>query len=378
MKPHARAARPAGIALMLSLVVVVLLTAFISEFFFSTGLELRSMQTFKDATQARNLAKLAFKAVQVGLLNDEVEFFATHRLLEAALNSGGAINWQEGLLLELRIEPQDGLFNLNELRNLRDNSDKDRVRWEMFRNTLKDISVRSEDTALDKEPLPESTVADLYAALVDWIDGGGNVDYAGASGGTGAEAATYQVADPEIRIKDGQLDRLSEIRLVRGVVESGIPWEDWRRNFAVLDKSTKLDLYPEKLNVNLATHEEIIIFLERRRFIADLEVAENDDSQEKLNAYADRAEEIADLLAPETGSRETLDVLSLDRLMKSLGGSINSKFARKIFSLKNEYYRIGLTTAMNEVDAHLEALVRVSRDAARVGSSAQVLYISLK
>ena len=267
------------------------------------------------------------------------------------------------MLLDLWIEPQDSLFNLNELRNLRDNSDKDRGRWEMVRKTLKDIPVRSEDASLDKQPLSESAMADLYAALVDWTDGGSNVDYLGASGGAGAEAATYQAGDPEIRIKDGRLDRLSEIRLVRGVVESGISWDDWKRNFAVLDKSTKLDLYPEKLNVNLASHEEIIRFLEIRRFDADLEVGENDDSQEKLNAYADRAGEVADLLAPESGTREIHDALSLETLMKSLGGSINSKFARKIFSLKNEIYRVELTTSMNEVDAHLEAL---AHEAARL------------
>ena len=45
-------AKPAGFALLMALVVVLLLSAFITEYFFNTGLELWSMQTFKDAAQA--------------------------------------------------------------------------------------------------------------------------------------------------------------------------------------------------------------------------------------------------------------------------------------------------------------------------------------
>ena len=213
---QARAAitrRPAGIALILALVVVMLLTAFMTEFFFSTGLELRSLRTFKDAAQARSLARLAFKAVQVGMLADELDFFANYRNLEKVLTHA-AIPWQEGLLVELKIIPQDGLFNLNELENLRDNTEPDRLRWNLFLNTLADLEVPSELAGLPQEPLAEQALGEIYAALVDWIDGGDNASYQGASGSVGAEQATYLSSEPEVQIKNGQLDRLSEIRLV--------------------------------------------------------------------------------------------------------------------------------------------------------------------
>ena len=77
--------RPAGIALILALVTVMLLTAYLSEFFFSTGLELRSMRTFKDAARARGMARLAFKAMQAGLMMDEVDFFSNLRDMEKLL-----------------------------------------------------------------------------------------------------------------------------------------------------------------------------------------------------------------------------------------------------------------------------------------------------
>ncbi|MCZ6628100.1 MAG: type II secretion system protein GspK [SAR324 cluster bacterium] len=368
--------RPAGIALMLSLVVVVLLTAFISEFFFATGLELRSMQTFKEAEQARGLARLAFKAAQMGLLNDEVNFFKNFKQLSDAL-SVSSVPWRDGLLVNLRIIPQDGLFNLNEL-DIRGGGDRDRVRWELFRNILVDMPMRGVDPALEDQSLPEERIADLYAALVDWVDGA-NTDYLGASGGSGAEADVYFSADPEISIKNQQLDRLSEIRLVRGVADSGLAWVDWERHFSALQKSTKSDLYPEKLNVNLATQDEIITYLQRRR-IEDFAFKSTTDRdlQKNINAYADQAAAIAELLVPEDegGNRLPYDKASLEQRLRGVVG-INFKIATQIFSFKNEYYRVQLTTSVNEVDAVLEALIHVPRDNFRIGQRVKVLFITL-
>ena len=40
-------ARPRGVAILMSLVVLMLLSMFMSELFFSTGLELRSMANYR-------------------------------------------------------------------------------------------------------------------------------------------------------------------------------------------------------------------------------------------------------------------------------------------------------------------------------------------
>ncbi|HEX9841321.1 MAG TPA: hypothetical protein VGC20_01175, partial [bacterium] len=84
----------------MSLVVVMLLTFFMSEYFFATGLELRGMTTFKDAQQARMLSRSVFKAVQLALLQDEVTFFEGYREV-AALLEFSAVPWNNGLLLAL-------------------------------------------------------------------------------------------------------------------------------------------------------------------------------------------------------------------------------------------------------------------------------------
>ena len=334
------------------------------------------MQTFKDAAQARSLARLAFKAVQIGLLSDEIDFFATQERLEQVL-SVSAIPWQEGLLLKLAVVPQDSLFNLNEL-DIKDGSPRDQVRWNLFLNILSQLDVPPEFPELPSAPLGESRLGDIYSALVDWIDKG-DVSYQGASGGVGAEVEVYLSEEPEVDIKNGQLDRLSEIRLVRGVVDSRIPWEAWQARFAVLPKSKAGKLYPETLNVNLASREEIVDYLEQRGLDANLGSTDN-PTQKAINKYADNAQDIAELLVPESPleSRTKYNKNSLEEKLGQLKGSIDSRTAPELFSFFSQHYRVQITTEFNEVEARLDALVNVPRNVLRIGTTAKVLHITLE
>lgn len=374
MTPRPKAPRPAGIALVLALVVVLLLTAYMSEFFFSTGLELRSMRTFKDAAKARGMARLVFKATQAGLVLDEMEFFANYRNMEKVLTHS-AIPWQDGLLVELKIIPQDGLFNLNEL-SATPGSSRDRVRWNLFRNILSEVEVQSNTADLPPQPLTEGEISEIYAALVDWIDRN-EISYQGIALSVGAEQAEYLSREPEVAVKNGRLDRLSEIRLVRGVVKSHLPWFEWQQRFSVLPKSKKSEPYPEKLNINVASREEIQAFLEQREMDDMTGLGTDQVVQANVNNYAGRAAEIAEQLGPENPleSREPIDSKILNTKIKAL--QLNTATAKQLFSFHNEYYRIRITTSFNDVDALLEALVNIPRSNNRIGTVARVLHMTL-
>ncbi|HEX7928487.1 MAG TPA: hypothetical protein VF678_12910, partial [bacterium] len=84
MSAPRRTTRP-GIALLTALVVVLLLTMFLSELFFATGMELRALESFKDSSQARRLARSVLKATEIGLLQDEAEFFNGYRQLQQVM-----------------------------------------------------------------------------------------------------------------------------------------------------------------------------------------------------------------------------------------------------------------------------------------------------
>jgi hypothetical protein len=350
-----------------------------SEYFFATGLELSGMTHFKEGEQARSLARSVFKVVQIGLLLDEVEFFQGYRQLSQLLTVA-AIPWDNGLLVQLRIEPQDHLFNLNQTYNVRQGESNDIGRRNLFMATMEALEVPAGQAELPPETLHPNVAAGLYAALYDWVDAD-NETYIQFPGINGAEADAYFDTEPEYAPKNAMLDRLPEIRLVRGVPESRIPWLEWERRFTALPRvTTSTFFFTEKINVNTAGREEIQSFLENRYVDPALIVeSANKTIQEGINAYADKAEEIAAFFVPEEGEeRETYTVESLRNALKNDLRLTENYGVNYLLSTVNQYYRISLVTEVNGVLARLEGMIQVPRDPnARVGTNSSVLWLTL-
>ncbi|MCH9044794.1 MAG: general secretion pathway protein GspK [SAR324 cluster bacterium] len=327
-------ARPRGIALLMALAVVMLLTVFMSEYFFATGLELRAMTTYREAQQARSLAKAVFKVAQIGMFQDEVDFFKGYRQV-AELLQFAAVPWADGLLISLEIAPQDHLYNVNQLSNLRPDEPSDRGRSILFSNTIAELEIPGESPETEPQPLSDTTIAELYAALMDWIDAEDDT-YIAILGVQGAEADAYLLSKPEYTIKNGMIDRLTEIRLVRGVGASRIPWGEWEARFAALPRTNPDAFYfTEKINVNLASQQEITEFLENRR--ADPNDKEGFQGIQKgINEYADKAGDIAAFFVPEEGDRDAYNLATLLSALKEELG-LNENYAKFLLSTVNRY-----------------------------------------
>jgi hypothetical protein len=386
--------RPAGIALLTALVVVLLLTFFLSEFFFATGLELRAIQNFRQAAQAGSLARSALRAVEIGLMQDEVLFMSGYRQMQQFMVLG-VVPMGSGRLVELSIEPLDARFNLNEMANL-SAGDLNYVRWTLFEKLMAQIPVNPPpepappggiqqslpggtqptppaQSSVPPTVLPLDKIDEFHAALMDWMDTD-DVDYQ-AFGYPGAESNAYYFTDPEYTIKNAPLDRLEEIRLIRGFMDLRLPWAEVEKRFSVRPKQTAAaDLYPEKLNVNLATRQEIMDFLRLRHLdnLGPIGNANFKASQTSLNEYADKAQQIADALIPDETIRTKYTADSLRLAVKTAGG-VNEAFAPKIFSTYNQYYRVRLTTEVDDVQSRVDALVYVQRKPDRTGSRVEVL-----
>ena len=245
--------RPRGVAILMSLVVLMLLSMFMSELFFTTGLELRSMATYRQGQQARSMARSVFRVVQIGLLMDEMIFFEGYRRVAQLLSGGVSLPWDDGLLISLEIEPQDHLYNLNQRGNIQQGEQNDVARSRLFMNTWGDLEVPGELLNSPLELISEETLQGLYAALADWTDKD-NEDYVQFPAVLGAEESAYFNTKPEYAVKNGPLDRLNEIRLVKGVRESRIPWAEWRKRFTALPRDSSAGFYfREKININIAS-----------------------------------------------------------------------------------------------------------------------------
>lgn len=372
VKVKTKGRKSPGIALLMALMVVLLLTTYISEFFFSAGLELRTMQMVKESNQAKNLSRLVLKAIQTGLLQDEVDFFQSIQDLEKAMALGG-IPWEEGYVTQLKITPLDRRFNINDLYGKRMESPQEKVRWNLFLNTLKEMPPPTTLVGIEPQPLPVEDIQGIYAALFDWLDVD-KLDYIAFPGTTGAEDGAYLSFTPEIKVKNGKLDRLTELRLIRGVKESKIHWADWEKHFTIHGKPSN-GLYAGRINVNLATREEIIQFLKNREYLNPEELGSMKTIQEGLNNYALYAEDIADVLAPPDPS--VFNKFTVKALKTALAGvqGINVNYHNQVFSLFDQYYRISIETMIGEFKARLKAIVLVVRNKSRVGTKVQVLAL---
>lgn len=378
LPPKKNAPKNQGIALLMALTVTMLLAFFMSEFFFATGLELQGMTTFKEAEKARSLSRSVFRVTQIGLLQDEVDFFSGYNKIKQLLQFA-SVPWKEGLLLQLDILPQDHLYNLNEVGKIQQGGDQEQGRWYIFRNMMEKVQVPSEIPDSDPESLAPEVVAGLYAAIADFIDSD-DEEYIQFPSIRGAEMGSYFDFEPEIEIKNGMLDRLDEIRLVHGIAESKITWAEFERLLTTLPRAGEGGTHlTEKININTASQEEILEFLENRRIEPD-DVGEYKTHQENVNKYIDDADRIAEFFAPEEEGeeREAYTKATLPSALKQLGFNDNYGI-NNLFSTVNEYYRIRIVTEVNEVQSTLEAMLHVTRDKnSRIGTSSSAIWVSLR
>ncbi len=182
-----------GMVLLLVLVVVTLLGALLSDFAFSTLIDLRLTETFRDTTRAEYLSRGGITAGRMILQTDRNSYDARND--SAELWSIGVQDYPlaEGTV-SVTIDDLDGRLQLNLLVDQEGNA-----------NILyRDRFVRlCEELALDN---PEA----LADALIDWLDPDQEI------GAAGAEDANYLAMNPPYEATDGPLRSIADLHLIRG------------------------------------------------------------------------------------------------------------------------------------------------------------------
>lgn len=419
---NSQAPRRRGVALIVTLLVILLVTTYITEFFFETGLEIRGMQNFQSAFASQSAVKALFEAVKVGIAEED-DFM--QQLKDLYLVLGGVVEAAPGSepldnedpesananyskvnpptkLVEISeliaskvlpglvppgsipytpyVRPIDHLFNLNRIRGdtgtREPDSEADRVVFNEFVNLFLQVSVEIEsDAPPDPEippefrPLELQEITPLYAAIFDWMDKDTDNAYTNAVGVEGAEAPMYVDFEPDsdLMVKNRGLDRLSELRLIEGVLESGISWETWQKHFTVhpVGKDLGSGERSPRLNVNLANQDDIINFLKRfdqeSPYYAELGDAAS-EKQQFFQKFVDNAEDIASLLvdSDEDGDRVTYSNLrEIDDALLSLDLGPAAKF---FFIAYSEWYEVRLVADVGGSQSELRATIHVPRN----------------
>jgi len=231
-----RLRREEGMVLLLVLVVVVLLSALLSEFAFSTLVDLRLTETFRDSTRAYYLAKGGLRVGQMILQEDRNAYDGPGELWSQGLD--GYPVGDDGLV-SIHIDDLGGKLDLNQLVTM-PLGNPDAVVKTRFLRLFKVLGLEDPEGLVD--------------ALIDWLDPDDEPQP------YGAEDEYYLRLPQPYVCKNNELQTVEELLLVRGFTPEIL---------RVL--APHVTVYGDKkINVNTATVEVLYSLAEEM----DLQAAE--------------------------------------------------------------------------------------------------------
>ncbi|MCP9452492.1 MAG: type II secretion system minor pseudopilin GspK [Nitrospira sp.] len=220
-----------GMALLLALLVLALLTALVLEFDAEARREYREAASFRDQVKTGALMRAAVQAASAALQQDFLldkrngQQFDSLSDLWALPIKNYAIG--DGLL-SAQIQDEQGKLNLNDLITAVGDPIQSKTKIDRVRRLFELLQINP----------------DLVDALVDWLDQDDNPRPAGA------ESLYYQSLKPPYRAANGPLQALSDLRLVKGFTP------------AIIDRLARyVTVYPIEGNapVNINTAEPAVI-----------------------------------------------------------------------------------------------------------------------
>ena len=384
-----------GIALLITLVILALLAVFMTEFSFETKLETRGIHNYQASFKARNAVKSMFKAVLEGLKGqDEVKFFTVYlkdllRLGATSneisfLNPPQPVGLPAGVIADFPevsfytpvIRPIDHLYNLNRIqrppfRTVNPEMKGDVRLANQFINILKKWNSATTYQPGSSVPsyniqLNTNDILPIYAAIFDWLDKDAEIYDSSIYGTIGAEKNSYISADPYFEIKNGFLDKLSEVQLIRGVKGKRIPLDQWKKGFTTFPVGNKYETQADfsaikpRINVNLATFEEIVEFLEQFNQNTEYFINYSPGYDDSISQdYFEKREEIAAELTKQPRSK-----LTSEDIKNKLSNITQYDRSRDFFIPYSFWYEILLMTEIDNVKAEVRAVVSVDRNAA--------------
>jgi len=293
-----------GAVLLLVLVVVALLSALLTDWAFSTLVDLRLTETFRDSNRAYYLARGGVEVGRQLLWMDKNEYDTPTEMWGVGVPSYPV---SDEATVSIAIVDEDGRFNLNRIvDNIKENPDPDmRIR---LSNLMMALDIANPD--------------DLTYALIDWID----INDATSPGG--AERAWYQGQQPSMAIKNDRLDTVDELLLVKGFTPEIV------RKLTPFVTVAPVD----KLNLNTVSPELLLAW----------------DTNKNLSTND---------IEPLLQWRETKSITGINKT-NALGGTDSSAF--KVLSaytdVKSDYYLITSVAQVNDGVRTVETLLKKSEN----------------
>ena len=366
-----------------------------TEFSFETKLETRGIQNYQASFKARNAVKSMFKAVLEGLeSHEEIKFFRQYVWSFLSMGTSGRdisilnppepVRLPAGVISDFPdvafytpyIRPIDHLYNLNRIqtppfRTVNPESKSDVHLANQFINILNKWNISSKSNVGDalitqNRQFDNNEILQLYAAIFDWIDKDSYIYDSSIYGAIGAEKDAYIFSEPPIEIKNGYFDQLNEIMLIKAIKEKNIPQKFWDQSFTTfpvgnkyVSSSNHTSIYP-RININLATFEEIVEFLEQYDQQTNYFInysQSNFENNYSQNFYQKRIE-----IAEELTKLPRIKLKKND--IKNKLRNITQYYSKTddYFTPYSYWYEIHLKTEISKVIAEVKAIVSVDRN----------------
>jgi len=358
-----------GVALLMVVLVVTLLTAVIVDFSFRSRLDARLAANVRDQTIAASLARSGYEVALALLMEDAAEAEAQggppqptsgvavselirrQRDQDMQGSAGGIDSLQEGWarmdLLEiplgenqqLRVEVSDlaGRINLNAIIS-RDEGSAEKLNKPVFEQfvTLIDQSLNNLGRD-DGGEIAELSAEDIAYAIADWVDG----DEIRLSDGS-FEDQYYNSLEQAYSSKNGPFDSVAELQLVEGVDDD---------LYAALRNSVTVYPFEGGGGINVNTAPESV--LKSIRFRENQATASPEPLGDDGVARIVEARE------------EGIAITSLQELLEVLGFEASAVITPAPIFASN-YFLIRAAGLVDESVAHLEVVVDRSDSVPRV------------
>lgn len=249
-----------GMALLLVLVVIALLTSLLSEFAFSTLVDLRLTETFRDRTGAYYLARGGVEAGRIILREDRNSYDHPEEFWGQGVPSYPA---GEGTV-SIEIEDLNGRFNLNRIADNKGNPLPGHHRFVVLCEEVLALSTAEAD--------------ELAISLRDWKNADPQF--------TSVDDSYYQQQQPPYSRKAGALDAVEELNLIRGFDEKMV--EQLTPFLRVFGDN--------RLNINTAS-AELLYAWQASAAAGNVQLILDQDDIQSIVAYRDSQpfEKLADL-----------------------------------------------------------------------------------
>lgn len=335
-----------GSALIVVLWVIVLLGMLVASFAFDARIEARLTSYYRNRVQADYLARSGLEIAELVMsksdgmtagaeldeekaasdqwytyakkLADGAEVLIKHDLSEAGVGEG---------LITVKITPEPALFNINSIAEGGRNYNNSDMIWENI---------------FEVAGVPEEMRAELIDSFDDWTD---KDDTARAEG---AESDYYEGLDKPYTARNGPLDTVGELRLIKGFTKAilyggplgdeDIPDDQKIQCSGIADMLTTYG--DGKINVNAATPRVLMILPGVDDHIVDLIKEERQGWKDESGATQDESfKNPGDFFAriPEVDSA-----------------------AKSMVSTQSKIYRVTSTGEINGVPKSLWCIVRFS------------------